>query len=187
MQLIVPVVRLKDLVLWLRGPGAHSLTMGGEDDVVSADCPAWRRPLMPNERFQVLGAEECMSLLEHRHLGRVAFFSDGLPSILPINYVLVDGLVVFRTDEGSKLEAAMRGEPVAFEIDGFEVESRVGWSVLVRGHAQRVSDPSELARLRTMPLVPWAPGAKPHYVRVSDAEITGRRISAADLPSRWWG
>jgi hypothetical protein len=88
-------------VLWLRGPGAHSLTMGGEDDVVSADCRAWRRPLMPNERFQVLGAEECMSLLEHRHLGRMAFFSDGLPSILPINYVLVDGLVVFRTDEGS--------------------------------------------------------------------------------------
>jgi nitroimidazol reductase NimA-like FMN-containing flavoprotein (pyridoxamine 5'-phosphate oxidase superfamily) len=117
----------------------------------------------------------------------VAFLDDGAPTILPVNYVLVDGHVVFRTDAGGKLEAALRREQVAFEIDGVELANRTGWSVLVRGRAERVSDPSELARLRTMPLVAWAPGAKPHYVRIGAAEITGRRISAADLPTSWWG
>ena len=142
---------------------------------------------MPDERLAHLDVEECLSLLERRHLGRVAFLDDGLPTILPVNYVLVDGFVVFRTDAGGKLEAALRGDVVAFEIDGIDVTNRTGWSVLVRGHAERVSDPAELARLRAMPLVAWAPGAKPHYVRIRANAVTGRRITAADLPSSWWG
>jgi nitroimidazol reductase NimA-like FMN-containing flavoprotein (pyridoxamine 5'-phosphate oxidase superfamily) len=142
---------------------------------------------MPDERWHILDIGECMSLLERRHLGRVAFLDEGLPTILPVNYVLVEGLVVFRTDAGGKLEAALRGEQIAFEIDGVDAADRTGWSVLVRGPAERVSDPTELARLRAMPLVAWAPGAKPHYVRIRANAVTGRRISAADLPSSWWG
>jgi len=142
---------------------------------------------MPDERWHILDIGECVSLLERRHLGRVAFLDEGLPTILPVNYVLVEGLVVFRTDAGGKLEAALRGEQIAFEIDGVDAADRTGWSVLVRGPAERVSDPTELARLRAMPLVAWAPGAKPHYVRIRANAVTGRRISAADLPSSWWG
>jgi uncharacterized protein len=142
---------------------------------------------MPDEGLAHLDVEECLSLLERRHLGRVAFPDDGRPTILPVNYVFVDGFVVFRTDAGGKLEAALRGDVVAFEIDGIDVINRTGWSVLVRGQAEPVSDPTALARLRAMPLIAWAPGAKPHYVRIAAAEVTGRRISAADLPSSWWG
>jgi nitroimidazol reductase NimA-like FMN-containing flavoprotein (pyridoxamine 5'-phosphate oxidase superfamily) len=142
---------------------------------------------MPDERWHILEADECPSLLEQRHLGRVAFLDGGRVTILPVNYMLVDGLVVFRTDIGGKLEAALRGEQVAFEIDGFDEADRTGWSVLVYGAAERISDATELTRLQPMPLVPWAPGAKPHYVRLRAGEITGRRISAADLPSHWWG
>jgi len=131
---------------------------------------------MPDELLAHLDVGECLSLLERRHLGRVALLDDGLPTILPVNYVLVDGFVVFRTDTGGKLEVALRGDVVAFEIDGIDVTSRTGWSVLVRGHAERVSDPTELARLRAMSLVAWAPGAKPHYVRIGAAEMTGRRL-----------
>jgi nitroimidazol reductase NimA-like FMN-containing flavoprotein (pyridoxamine 5'-phosphate oxidase superfamily) len=142
---------------------------------------------MPEEHWHILDLGECVSLLEQRHLGRVAFLDGGLPTILPVNYVLVDGRVVFRTDAGGKLAAALRGERIAFEIDGIDVSTRTGWSVLVRGQAERVSDPTELVRLRALPLVAWAPGAKPHYVRIGAAAVSGRRISAADLPSRWWG
>jgi len=101
------------------------------------------------------------------------FFDERLPTILPVNYVLVDGFVVFRTGAGGRLEAALRGEQIAFEIDGVDAADRTGWSVLVRGHAERVSDPTELARLRAMPLVAWAPGAKPHYVRIRANAVTG--------------
>ena len=56
--------------------------------------------------------------------------------------------------------------------------AHTGWSVLVRGEAIEVADPAELARLRRLPLDPWAPGAKAHYVRILPAKLTGRRILA---------
>jgi uncharacterized protein len=142
---------------------------------------------MGSESLQVLDVEECLTLLESRHLGRVAFLDHGGPTMLPVNYVLLTGSVTFRTDVGGKLDAALRGDQVAFEVDGIDTSDHTGWSVLVRGRAENVSDPAELASLRTQPLVAWAPGTKPHYIRIDASEITGRRITAADLPSRWWG
>jgi uncharacterized protein len=142
---------------------------------------------MPRERWHELSREECHTLLGRRHLGRLAFVDREMPLILPVNYVLDDAAVIFRTDEGSKLDAAVRGAPVAFEVDGVDELERTGWSVLARGHAQAVTDPDQLDRLRQLPLVPWAPGAKPHYVRLEADEVSGRRISVADMPSSWWG
>ena len=142
---------------------------------------------MPQERWQQLSVDECHRLLGRRHLGRLAFLDGELPLILPVNYVLDDGAVVFRTDAGSKLDAAVRGAPVAFEVDGINEADRTGWSVLARGHAEQVTDPAHLDRLRRLPLVPWAPGAKAHYVRVDASEVTGRRISVDDMPSTWFG
>jgi hypothetical protein len=75
---------------------------------------------------------------------------------------------------------------VAFEVDGVNNEHRTGWSVLVRGRAEPVTDRSELERLRRLPLVPCAPGAKPQYVRILADEVSGPRISVADLPHEWW-
>jgi nitroimidazol reductase NimA-like FMN-containing flavoprotein (pyridoxamine 5'-phosphate oxidase superfamily) len=142
---------------------------------------------MPDEQWQELSPDECQALLGGSHLGRIALVEGGRPLILPVNYVLDDKTVVFRTDQGTKLDAAVRGAPVAFEVDGVNSERRTGWSVLVRGRAEHVTDRTELERLRRLPLVPLAPGAKPHYVRVKADEVTGRRISVANLPSNWWG
>jgi len=41
-----------------------------------------------------------------------------------------------------------------------------------------VTEPDELARLRELPLRPWAPGARDHYARILPAALTGRRITA---------
>ena len=142
---------------------------------------------MPHQRWQQLSAEECDRLLDGRHLGRLAFVEGERPLILPVNYVLDDGAVIFRTDAGSKLDAAVRGAPVAFEVDGVDEVERTGWSVLARGHAEQVTDPEHLDRLRQLPLVPWAPGAKAHYVRIDADEVTGRRINVDDMPASWWG
>jgi hypothetical protein len=48
----------------------------------------------------------------------------------------------------------------------------------VRGEITEVTDPAELARLRGLPLRPWAPGARDHYVRILPAVLTGRRITS---------
>jgi uncharacterized protein len=52
---------------------------------------------------------------------------------------------VFRTDHGTKLDRAARGEFVAFEVDEVVSNFRLGWSVVVRGHAKEITDEEELA------------------------------------------
>jgi uncharacterized protein len=130
------------------------------------------------DRAQELTKSECYGLLAREHLGRVAVVDDLGPVVFPVNFVLHRHMVVLRTDEGTKLDAAIKGSRVAFEIDGVDPATRAGWSVVVRGEAVEVTDPAELARLRRLPLHPWATGAKAHYVRILPAAITGRRIRA---------
>jgi uncharacterized protein len=142
---------------------------------------------MADDRWQVLSGNECRALLASTHLGRIALVRSGRPLILPVNFVLDEAAVVFRTDEGSKLDAALQGAEVAFEADGVDKHPQTGWSVVVRGRAEHVTDRVDLERLRRLPLVPWAPGAKASYVRIQPDETTGRRIGVADLPHDWWG
>ncbi len=134
-------------------------------------------------RWQELSKSECFELLAREHLGRVAAVDDRGPVVFPVNFVLDRHMVVFRTDAGTKLDAACRGSRVAFEVDGTDAAAHTGWSVVIRGEAVEVTDPAELARLRKLPLDPWAPGAKAHYVRILPAVLTGRRISAPGGPS----
>jgi nitroimidazol reductase NimA-like FMN-containing flavoprotein (pyridoxamine 5'-phosphate oxidase superfamily) len=128
-------------------------------------------------RWQELTKRECFELLAREHLGRIALVDLWGPIVLPVNFVLDRHTVVFRTNEGTKLDAVSRGPRVAFEVDGTDAPTRTGWSVVVRGEAVEVTDPAELARLRELPLHPWAPGAKHRYVRVLPTVLTGRRIS----------
>ena len=142
---------------------------------------------MKNGRWEVLEAAECLRLLQGHQLGRVAYVEDNSPIILPVNYALDDGAVLFRTGIGSMLDMAARGQSIAFEVDGIDLADRCGWSVVVTGNAEHVQDPADLERLADFPLIAWAPGARSHYVRIRPERITGRRVSAAELPSRWWG
>jgi uncharacterized protein len=103
--------------------------------------------------------------------------------VLPVNFVLDRQMVVFRTDDGAKLDVARCGGRVAFEVDGTDAATHTGWSVVVRGEAVEVTNPAELARLWELPLDPWAPGTKSRYVRILPAALTGRRISAPSGPS----
>jgi nitroimidazol reductase NimA-like FMN-containing flavoprotein (pyridoxamine 5'-phosphate oxidase superfamily) len=95
-------------------------------------------------------------LLAGRHLGRLAIPDWDGPMIFPVNDVFDQDLVIFRTDPGSKLDVATEGESVAFEVDATDEATRTGWSVVVRGTLAEIIDPADLARLRALPLYPWA-------------------------------
>jgi nitroimidazol reductase NimA-like FMN-containing flavoprotein (pyridoxamine 5'-phosphate oxidase superfamily) len=143
---------------------------------------------VPHTRIEGLAETECRSLLAGRHLGRLALVDDRGPVILPVNYVVDRDAPVFRTDPGTKLDAAAEGAEVAFEVDATDETTRTGWSVVVRGTLGEVTDPEDLERLRALPLYPWAPGDKARYLRVAPASLTGRRIRIPDeLPFTWWG
>lgn len=139
---------------------------------------------MRDGRWQELTKQECFQLLAQQHLGRVVLVDDQGPLALPVNFVVDQYSVLFRSDEGTKLDAASRGARVAFEVDGTDAASRTGWSVLVRGEAIEVTDPAELARVRRLPLYPWAPGAKTRYVRILPTVLTGRRIALPQATPR---
>ena len=137
-------------------------------------------------RLIELTVDECQALLESSRIGRLGLLDADGPLILPVNYCMDGRSVVFRTDTGTKLDAASNGASVAFEVDGIDSAERTGWSILIRGSAATVTEPETLSRLEQLPLIPWAPGKKPHYVRVTGIP-SGRRIALADLPSQWWG
>ena len=144
---------------------------------------------MVDKTLVELPIDECHALLSGHHLGRLAFHDvvGVMPMIIPVNYLLHDERVVFRTDAGSKLLAAVHGAPVAFEVDGADEQQQLGWSVVVRGFLEEVTDPDERDRLSATPLVAWAPGAKAHYVRIVPRLVSGRRIRMPDLPAHWFG
>jgi nitroimidazol reductase NimA-like FMN-containing flavoprotein (pyridoxamine 5'-phosphate oxidase superfamily) len=129
-------------------------------------------------RWRELTKTECFELLANEPVGRLALVDDRGPIVLPVNYILDNHTLLIRTGEGTKLDVTSHGEKVAFEVDRIDAASGTGWSVLVRGEAIEVTDPTELARLRRLPLHPWAPGPKQHFLRILPAVISGRRIAA---------
>lgn len=143
---------------------------------------------MSEVSWQELTESECFGLLAGQHLGRVVLVDGHGPIAVPVNFVLDRQTVVFRSDEGTKLDVAGRSASVAFEVDASDEKTRTGWSVLVRGDASEITDPDDLARVRKLLLYPWAPGAKTHYVRIVPSALTGRRIAVPhDAPWQWWG
>jgi nitroimidazol reductase NimA-like FMN-containing flavoprotein (pyridoxamine 5'-phosphate oxidase superfamily) len=123
----------------------------------------------------MLSVDECFELLKSRSLGRLAYVVGGKPRILPLNYGIHQGSVVFRTGYGDLLDA-IHQQDVMFEIDHNEPSTHTGWSVIVHGIAEEIWRPEELDIVRALPLRPWAPGDRDHYVRILSSAITGRRI-----------
>lgn len=127
-----------------------------------------------------LGLSDCWALVRSTPVGRVAVSVSGRPDILPVNHLVDHGTVVFRSGPGTKLLAAIGGEPVAFEVDGWDPGAGEAWSVVVKGHAEVITDMDELIASTGWPLFPWHDGPKPSFVRIVPGEVTGRRFTAAD-------
>jgi uncharacterized protein len=130
--------------------------------------------------LQELEPEECLRLLATVPVGRVGVTIDALPAVLPVNFLVTGGAVVFATVPGTKLDAATAGAVVAFEADSYgTADSPGGWSVLVRGIAREVTDAAEIESARALPFDSWAwDGAADRYVRIEPTVVTGRRIVA---------
>ena len=125
----------------------------------------------------ILSVRECEFLLGRVPVGRIAFLHDGMPRILPVNFIYRPGEVLFRTGVGSKLEIAIMERPVCFEVDGWDAIEHVGWSVVVSGSASTVDDEARLASFAHLALRPWStPAVRHRWVEIRADEITGRRV-----------
>ncbi len=127
--------------------------------------------------LEIISVEECWRLLASSPVGRIGFTTGGQVQVLPVTYGLQDRSIVFRTGPGQKLGAAVMHQPVAFEIDAWSATDRNGWSVLVMGVAEEVTDPARTELLEQSDIIPWAPaGHSDQWVRIMPEEVTGRRL-----------
>lgn len=127
-------------------------------------------------RLDELNEEECRQLLGTAVIGRIAFMERVFPVVQPVHFALIGNDVYIPTRNGSKLAAAGRNAPVAFEVDAFDPSGRTGWNVTAVGRSRVVTGAGDIAELAALGLSPWAPAAQLRYIAIRVTRLTGRRV-----------
>src|SRR5215472_15189932 len=90
--------------------------------------------------LEVLSPVEAIALLESQETGRLVYARRALAKVVAVNFAVRDGAVLIWTGSASSLAQAVRGAPVAFEVDEADRSTPAGWSVIVAGTTQLVTD-----------------------------------------------
>lgn len=130
---------------------------------------------LPEAPVTVLGTHEAWAELRRHRFGRLAIAFAGEPDIFPVNFAVDAESLVFLTAEGTKLLAASVEGMAAFEVD--RVDASGATSVVVRGRLREVSDPAEREDASRLPLHPWVPTYKTHYLRLEAESVSGRTFA----------
>ena len=128
--------------------------------------------------LEQLSRDECLRLVGQVPLGRIVYTRQAMPAVELVNFALDGGDIIIRTDSSGKLAAATRGAVVAFEADSVDAVTHAGWSVTIVGYSRAVTDGADIRHLEQSGLVPWAPGKRDHFIRISPEIVNGRRITA---------
>lgn len=132
--------------------------------------------------LEELDDAECLALISPGGVGRLVYAGRYGPTVLPVNYKMFQGSVLFRTAHDSTTDVDLRTGianaeyRVAFEVDHLDETSREGWSVLVQGAAHHVESDDECAEVSQAGVEPWAPGERDLFMRITPSRLTGRRI-----------
>jgi nitroimidazol reductase NimA-like FMN-containing flavoprotein (pyridoxamine 5'-phosphate oxidase superfamily) len=136
---------------------------------------------VPEVVLERLDEAECLRLIAPGGIGRLVFAGRWDLTVLPVNYKLHNGAILFRTtqdgptDEDLRTGIAHAEYRVAFEVDDVDIQAREGWSVLVQGQAHHL-DSEERADALAAGVEPWPGGQREHFISISPARVTGRRI-----------
>ncbi|MFG1706371.1 helix-turn-helix domain-containing protein [Nonomuraea sp. M3C6] len=146
------------------------------------ETPMGAGPPAPHPELVTLDESECLHLLQPGGVGRLAFDGRYGPTVLPVNFRLLEGTIVFRTATGGSTDEDLRTGvrdveyKVAFEVDRIEELTSGGWSVLVQGSLHHVTTDEELASAAATGVDPWAGGDRQQYLKIIPCRMTGRRV-----------
>lgn len=129
----------------------------------------------PYDDLEALDQDRCLELLATATIGRLAWCDGGRILVLPVNFVLDGSDVILRSAAGAKLAAARSGQHFAFEVDDVEPALHTGWSVVLTGRGELVTEEAAAGRLAQM-VHPWSRRERPSVVRIRTEQITGRRV-----------
>jgi uncharacterized protein len=155
--------------------------------------PSMTEPANPTNTGRPLATEmleltrsECLRLLAATGLGRIVVtlpdpdVPDANQAVIrPVNYVFDEPSqsVLIRSAPGSKLRAILGSPRAVFEIDGAHPDGRIGWSVIISGVAEEITNQAEIRRVQQLDLEPLAPGYLDHWIRIRANTVSGRRIT----------
>ncbi len=137
---------------------------------------------MPEAVLETLGEAECLGLIARGGIGRLVFAGRWDLTVLPVNYKMHKGAILFRTAQDSATDEDLRTGiahaeyRVAFEVDDFDAQAREGWSVLIQGPAHHLDTDDERRQALEAGVEPWPEGVREHFIQIRPDRITGRRI-----------
>jgi nitroimidazol reductase NimA-like FMN-containing flavoprotein (pyridoxamine 5'-phosphate oxidase superfamily) len=133
---------------------------------------------MSDYAVEELTEEECWQRLATEQIGRVAIATGGGPRIFPVNHLVHDHIVSFRTGTGQKSDESWSHPEVAFEVDG--KRGKAFWSVVVEGTSTMLAedDPTLPAAFRTLFTVD--PSSKHIVISITAHHISGRQFPPHD-------
>jgi hypothetical protein len=153
--------------------------MASEDPRPAGGGPSAQEPGTPDPGRELLelAEEECLALLGTQDLGRLAIVRDGRPEIFPVNYSLIDHVIVIRTQPGVKLTYASLAH-VAFEVEEIDRDTREGWVVEVQGLGEDITDAISpwAEEARRAEVRPWVTGPHERFISITRSELSGRRL-----------
>jgi uncharacterized protein len=129
--------------------------------------------------LEATSRREAVELLRTAALVRVVFTHRAIPAAIPVAFAVDGDGIVIRTGQDTRLRGAI-GSVVAIEADHFDRATGEGWSVILQGIAEEITDPVHRARANGQ--VPrLVPGDLDVFVRVPMTNISGRRIVTAEV------
>jgi len=145
-------------------------------------------PGSPVPVLEQLDEAECLRLISPGGIGRIAYSGRYGLTVLPVNYRLHDGAIMFRTSQDSLTGEDLRTGiahaeyMVAFEIDHIDPVLREGWSVLIHGPAHHMDSEAERQAVLASRVEPWPGGPREHAIRIIPDRVTGRRLRRMPPP-----
>jgi uncharacterized protein len=127
-------------------------------------------------RLVEMTREECLQALDAKRIGRLGYPTADGPRIIPVNYVLTDDGIIFRTVPDGEVARNAMDTTCAFEIDDVDEFFESGWSVLAVGVAQLLTE-ADFQRLRFGRIPePWADGPRILFVKLPLLQLSGRQL-----------
>lgn len=128
---------------------------------------------MVQGHFLMIEPDECRRLLADATVGRVCWVSSAGLQVLPVNYGVAQGAIVFRVAPGSILAELVQPVEVVFQVDDLDGATATGWSVLVHGTTVQFT-----GDVTTVVAHPWAPGERSVGIAIVPSRYSGRSVVA---------
>lgn len=131
-------------------------------------------PEQKRQPIEPLSESEIWELARHVRFARLGTVDDGVVHITPINVVVREQKIYFRTAPGAKLTQLILDESVTVQFDS--IGGGEAYSINMFGRARLLTDSDEIAHAETLGIRPWINTVKLEYVEITPEKVVGRKF-----------